>query len=121
MRPLRILLVEDEPVLAFIFAELLRELGHDVCAVENTESDAIAAAALWKPELMIVDEYLAAGSGMNAVEAILQTGYVPHLFISVDIKPIAARRPDAVIVQKPFHARHLTSAMMRAMEQTTAV
>ena len=55
-KALRVLIVEDEAMIAMMLAEVLRELGHEVCATEATEAGAVAAAARHKPDLMIVDD-----------------------------------------------------------------
>ena len=63
MRPLRVLLVEDEVLIAILFAEVLEEMGHNVCAIESTEADAVAAAAKLIADLIIADAKLRKGSG----------------------------------------------------------
>ena len=115
MNALRIMVVEDEFAIAHLFAEVLVGMGHDVCAIEATESDAVAAAARCKPDLMIVDVGLGTGSGMDAVDEILLSGFVPHVFVSGDISGVQALRPDAVAIQKPFFVTTLVIAMQRAL------
>jgi two-component system, response regulator PdtaR len=84
--PLRILLVEDEAILALAFVGVLEDMGHIVCAIEFTEAAAVSAALRLKPDLMIVDAGLGEGDGVIAVDAILQSFYIPHIFISGDHK-----------------------------------
>jgi len=62
----------------------LAMMGHEVCGVETTEATAVAAALRHRPDLMIVDARLRGGCGVSAVEAILRTTFVPHLFVSGD-------------------------------------
>ena len=121
MRSLRIMVVEDEFAVAHLFAEVLVGMGHNVCAIEATESDAVAGAARCKPDLMIVDVGLGAGSGIVAVDEILLTGFVPHVFVSGDISGVQALRPDAVAIQKPFFIAALVLAMQRALGIAPAV
>jgi len=113
MTPLNILLVEDEPIIAMLMVRVLREMGHQVCATEATESGAVAAAALHRPHLMIVDARLHRGSGVAAVEAILRNGFVPHVYVSG--ANIDGLGPDAVVLTKPFTEPQLAVAMQRAM------
>ena len=82
VKALRVLIVEDEAMIAMLLAEVLRELGHEVCATEATEAGAIAAAVRYKPDLMIVDNELRKGSGISAVEQIIRSGFIPHLFVT---------------------------------------
>jgi CheY-like chemotaxis protein len=55
MKALRVLVVEDDVLIGMLFADALAAMGYDVCAIEATEADAVAAAARYKPDLMIVD------------------------------------------------------------------
>jgi DNA-binding response OmpR family regulator len=73
MKALNVLVVEDDALIGMLFADVLAAMGHDVCAIEATEADAVAAAARYKPDLMIVDARLRDGSGVSAVEEILRT------------------------------------------------
>ncbi len=119
-KPLRILLVEDNALLAMLYAELLADMGHVVCAIESTEPDAIAAAARCKPDLMMVDGGLRKGSGISAVSEILKSGFVPHLFVTGDARAVQMSRPHAVILEKPFREPDLALAIQSALDATPA-
>jgi two-component system, response regulator PdtaR len=118
MKALRVLIIEDEPLIALLFAEVLAELGHEVCASERTEFDAIAAAKREKPELIISDVRLLEGSGIDAVNSILETGFVPHIFVTGDVVEQKSFSPAAGVLQKPFFEVQLVKAIRRAMEPT---
>ena len=115
MEALNILLVEDEPMMADLLAEVMVELGHQVCAIAATEAGAVAAAATHKPDMMIVDAQLGHGSGVAAVATITRTGRVPHVFVSGNIAKILAQQPGAVALQKPYTEAALVAAMRRAL------
>ena len=85
MKPLRILVVEDDVMIGPLLAEMLEDLGHIVCAVEVNAVNAVAAAARCHPDLMIVDVGLGEASGVAAVKEILNGGFVPHVFVTGDI------------------------------------
>jgi len=121
MKALRILVVEDDAMIGMLLAEMLLEMGHDVCAVEATEAGAVTAAARFIPDLMIVDVQLGDGSGVSAVEEILRTGFVPHIFASGDNSRIRALRPDAVAILKPFRESDLVRAIHRAFDARSVV
>jgi CheY-like chemotaxis protein len=116
MQALRVLVVEDDPMIGMLLAEMLEALGHGVCAIETTEAAAVTAAAQYRPDLMIVDARIDDGSGVSAVDKILRTGFVPHLFISGNISNIRALRPNAVVLEKPFRELELTRAIQRAID-----
>ena len=115
MKPLRILVVENDALLGISLGEVLVEMGHSVCAVTGTVAGALAEAAKHKPELLIVDAWLRDGSGISAVKQICETGYVPHLFASGDISFIRTQRPDAVMLQKPYQMADLSRAIEAAV------
>ena len=118
MNVLRVLLVEDDPLIGMMVADMLEELGHDVSSIEVTEIAAVIAAARCKPDLMIVDARLGDGSGIFAVEEILRAGFVPHLFMSGNISKVLSLRPDAVVLGKPFSETDLINAIQRARNVT---
>ena len=115
MKALQILVVEDDSLIAMLLVETLVEMGHRVCGVEATENGAVVAALRCRPDLIIVDGQLGVGNGVSAVDEILSTGFVPHLFVSGDIKKILAQRPGAVAIEKPFREPELMRAIHRAL------
>jgi len=115
MNPLHVLVVEDDVMIGALLAEMLVEMGHDVYAIETTEAAAVAAASRFRPQLMIVDVGLGAGSGVSAVAEILRAGPIPHVFMSGDVSRVRALRPGAVTLQKPFREPDLARAIRRAL------
>lgn len=115
MEEIRILIAEDDLVIATMLGELVAGMGHTVCAIETTETGAVNAAARCRPDLVIADVKLREGSGVSAIDAILRTGPVPYLFISGDVSGVARLRPDAMVIQKPFHGAALARAIQHAL------
>lgn len=115
MKPIRILVVEDDLMIGPLFAEMLEELGHIVCAIETNAAMAVASAARLKPDLMIVDIRLGDEDGEAAVHEILRAGFVPHVFVTGDIIHGDARDPGAIFIQKPFRASDIEAAIARAL------
>jgi len=111
----RVLVIEDDALIAMLLSEILAGMGHEVCAMVATEREAVIAAADCKPDLMIVDAGLGQGSGISAVEAILRTRAIAHVFISGDAEPVRLRQPDAVVVRKPFRQAELVRAIEAAL------
>lgn len=120
MNMLRVLLVEDDVMIAMLLAEILAELGHTVCAIAVTEIDAVAAALRNRPDLMIVDAGLSEGDGVSAVDTILLAGFVPHVFVTGDPLGVQALSPGAIVLQKPFFEPELIRAIERALAGTTS-
>src|SRR6185437_6214143 len=112
---LRILVVEDNAIIAMLLEATLTDMGHAVCALEATETGAVAAAALHRPGLLIVDAELSEGSGISAVDRILRDRFIPHVFVSGgDLKP-AMLDSRAVRLSKPYDERALRAAIQSAL------
>ena len=120
MTALRVLLIEDEPMIALLFEEVLSEMGHEVCAIERTEVGAIAAAELYRPDLIIADAHLHEGSGVSAVNRILEAGFVPHIFVSGERLDQASLDHAAAVLQKPFSEENLIAAIERVLEMAAS-
>ena len=114
MKPLRILLVEDDKLIGALLAEMLDDMGHSVCGVETTEAAAVSAALLQRPDLMIVDARLATGSGIAAIAEIFRTVSIPHIFVTGD--RMAAGPTFALVLQKPFTQRTLAHAIQNTVD-----
>ena len=113
--PLKIVIVEDDALIAMDLAELLMGMGHDVCFIACTEAQAVSAGLRCKPDLMIVDWALAQGSGIAAMAQILEHLYVPHLYVTGDPHNTLQLVPGAVVLSKPFTLQELTVGMGKAL------
>ena len=114
-KPLCILLVEDDALIGELLTKMLMAMGHKVCPVAVTEADAVIDAAVHHPDLMLVDAQLGNGSGIAAITEILQTHYIPHVFMSGNLTAVHRLRPDAITLLKPFDEAMLAAAMQAAM------
>ncbi len=115
MKSLRILIAEDEAIIAMLLGEVLSALGHNICATVVTEDEAVAAALAHVPDLIIIDAGLREGSGIAAMTTINAEHFTPHLFITGNAARVRALQPKAVVLEKPFHEAALVAAIERAM------
>jgi len=114
MDGLKIVIAEDNALIGMDLAELLQELGHHVCALISTETEAMAASVRCKPDMMIVDSVLTKGSGINAMHRILEHGPMPHFFLADYAIDVLQTDPKAVVVTKPFNIQELASGIAAA-------
>jgi DNA-binding NarL/FixJ family response regulator len=64
---MRVLIVEDDFIIAMHLAQLVVDLGHEVCATVASASDGLAQAATLNPGVVLMDLRLAKGSsGLDA-------------------------------------------------------
>jgi two-component system, response regulator PdtaR len=115
MDRLRILVAEDDALIAMLLDDVLAQMGHEVCATEFSQAGTVAAAARCRPDLIIVDVRLGEGSGVLAVDEILKGGFIPHVFTSGDLAALRELEGRAVVIEKPFLEPQLARALTMAM------
>lgn len=101
----RVLIIEDEAIIALDLENLVNELGHRVVGIATTRDDAVRMAHQRRPELVLTDIKLADGSsGVDAAMAILKDMDVPVVFITAYPEfLLTGQRPEPTyLVTKPF-------------------
>jgi len=101
----KVLIIEDEPIIALDLENLVSELGHKVVAVAATKDDAVAKAKSERPGLVLADINLGeGGSGIDAVSEILSSFDIPVIFITAyPEKLLTGERPEPTyLIAKPF-------------------
>ncbi len=68
------------------------------------------------PDLITVDERLTNGSGVEAIRHICRDRAIPVVFITAVPIEVSLTLPDAVIVEKPFSTRLLSTAILHAVK-----
>lgn len=110
-RPLNILIVEDEALVAMLVEDALIDHGHIVSGIADTQATAMALADAALPDLALCDVRLAEGDcGMAVARGLAERG-VPCLFLSGNC-PDRADHPLIVgCIAKPFHTAALGMAV----------
>jgi CheY-like chemotaxis protein/DNA-directed RNA polymerase specialized sigma24 family protein len=123
-RASRVLIIEDEPVIALDIAATVRQSGHTVVGIASTHRDAVAVADRETPELILADIQLADdSSGLDAVQEILQDRYVPVVFITAfPERLLTGTRPEPTfLITKPFDADTLRVSISQALSAGGAI
>ena len=106
----RILIVEDEPLVAFDNEHLLRECGYDVVATVDTLAEAVRVLGDEEVDLVLSDIKLNGdGDGMDVARAAGARG-VPVLFVTANC-PLEARSLGVGCLAKPYSDKVLKSAL----------
>jgi len=80
---MRVLIVEDEAILAMDLEILLVEQGYDVCDVARDADEALMKAALHRPDITLMDIRLAHGTnGIDAAKRIRDMLGIPSVFVT---------------------------------------
>lgn len=114
----RVLIIEDEAVIAMDLSDLITAAGHDVCAMETTASGAVAAAKRERPDLVLADIQLADNSsGIDAVKEILASFSVPVIFITAfPARLLTGERPEPTfLITKPYSPDMVRAAVSQAL------
>jgi CheY-like chemotaxis protein len=101
----KVLIIEDEPIIALDLENLVTELGHEVVATAATRDEAVKQAHLKKPGLILADINLGeGGSGIDAVNDILNSFDIPVIFVTAyPEKLLTGERPEPTyLIAKPF-------------------
>ncbi len=101
----RVLIIEDESVIALDLENLVSELGHKCVGTAATKDEAVAKARAQKPGLVLADINLGeGGSGIDAVTEILRSFDIPVIFITAyPERLLTGERPEPTyLVTKPF-------------------
>lgn len=110
-RRLRVLIVEDEMLVAMNIEDMLIELGHEVAGLASRLEPALALAREGGFDAAMLDVNLA-GEQSFPVAALLRESGIPFLFATgYGIQGIAEEYRSAPVLQKPFRAQDLGQAL----------
>ncbi len=101
----RVLIIEDEPIIALDLENLVTELGHEVVGTAATRDAAVKLALSTRPGLILADINLGeGGSGIDAVSEILDSFDIPVIFVTAyPEKLLTGERPEPTyLIAKPF-------------------
>lgn len=114
----RVLIIEDEPIIAADLESLVRDLGHEVTGNATTRSEAVALARKDRPGLVLCDIQLADNSsGIDAANDILRDFDVPVIFITAyPERLLTGERPEPTyLISKPFREDTVKAAIGQAL------
>lgn len=114
----RVLIIEDEPIIAMDIEALMTEMGHNVVDIADTRDQAVEAALSHRPDLILADIQLADGSsGIDAVRDILDRFSVPVIFITAyPDRLLTGQRPEPTfLITKPFRTETVQATVAQAL------
>ncbi len=115
----RIMIVEDELIIAWHLGEIVERLGCKVCGSAMSESEAVTLALESRPDLILMDVWLGrGGDGVDAARTIHRHFQVPIVFCSAytnDPETLARMQgADAAgILSKPIMPKVLGTLLSR--------
>jgi CheY-like chemotaxis protein len=114
----RVLIIEDEPIIALDIQELVERCGHSVVGIAATEAEAVEIARAERPGLVLADINLGAGGdGASAVARILRDLTAPVIFVTAYPERLLTGEAlePAFVITKPFDPTTLAVATYQAV------
>lgn len=115
----KVMVIEDEMIIAMDLKGIVQAMGHEVTGVARTHTAAIELAGKQRPDLILADIQLADGSsGVDAVNELLRDmGDIPVIFITAfPERLLTGERPEpAFLISKPYSEEQVRSAVSQAM------
>ena len=115
----KILIIEDEAIIAMDLEALVTEIGHRVTGVARTHAGAVTLGKSDAPDLILADIQLADNSScIEAVQELLrELGDRPVIFITAfPERLLTGERPEpAFLITKPYSERQVRTAVSQAM------
>lgn len=125
MTPIRLMVVEDERIIAMDLQQQLEQLGYDVCAVVASGAHAIQSANEQHPDLILMDIHLEGPmDGIDAALAIHQQLKIPIIFLTAYAEDATLQRARAALpygyLVKPVSPKELHATVQMAKERHVA-
>jgi putative two-component system response regulator len=119
----RILVIDDEPIVRMLVAEILETAGHEVVVVESAEQ-ALALFDAEELDLVVSDVVMPGLSGLELLETVhARRASLPVILITgagtYETLSQALTRGAAGLVTKPFSHAELQSAVAEALERAS--
>ncbi|WGJ15265.1 response regulator [Methylocapsa sp. D3K7] len=110
---LKVLIAEDNFMIADMAEEVLVEHGFEVCGIAGTVEETVALGKLHKPDLAIIDYQLADGGlGTEAATRLLANGDVGILYATGNYSTGALKDADGhATIGKPYRPEDLICAL----------
>ena len=117
----RILVVEDEFIIALDLSETVKDLGYDLEGPYADKANAFAAIANDLPDCAILDVFTGDGEVYPLADKLVAAG-VPIIFHSGHVTPdeVRDRYPDAQACAKPCPPDQLIGALQEAVGRVHA-
>jgi two-component system, cell cycle sensor histidine kinase and response regulator CckA len=115
---MKILIVEDEGILAFNIRRYLSRVGHEICGIADNGRDAVELAGRHRPDLILMDVRLK--DELDGVEAALQIRAFlqsPILFTTAFGDADSIRRIRAISGTKHLAKPYDLAGLAAAVEQ----
>src|SRR5215469_4726209 len=125
MTPSRILIVEDDRVVARDIQQQLSKIGHTVVGITPRGEDVVPLAIQWQPNLVLMDIRLEGGTdGIDAAQQLRERCGIPVIYLTAYADDQTLRRAGITepfgYLLKPFESSQLRTAIEMALYKYAA-
>lgn len=125
MSAIKILIVEDEAIVAMEIEHRLTMLGYDICDVSSSGEKAIILAEEHKPDLVLMDIKLKGNmNGLIAARIIKEKYNIPSVFVTANSDQNTIKQIDELLhfeyLFKPIEEDKLKVAIKKTIEKKNA-
>src|SRR5207302_732599 len=115
LKGLRVIVVEDETLVAILLEDMLAELGCEVLWTAHRVGKALDLVAQSMPDAAVLDVNIA-GDEVYPVAQALAERNIPFVFATgYGARGLKDAWHDRPIVQKPFQVEHLAESLLTAL------
>jgi signal transduction histidine kinase len=121
----KILIVEDESIIALDIQTSLQAAGYAVVAIATTAEEALAATAQYSPQLVLMDIHLRGdGDGIQTADRIRHDFHLPVVYLTAHADETTLNKAKATApfgyILKPFEDRELITTVEIALSRHQA-
>ena len=116
---MKVLIVEDELMVADIVEEVLVSDGFEVCGIARGITDALTIAEQHNPELAIVDVQLIDGFGTDLAPVLIRQYRTRVIYTTANAEAVEHAMGHACL-RKPFRLSLIRQAITITLERTHA-
>ena len=118
----KILIVENERIVAKDLKQLLEELGYEVIGISGTSNDALKKTGETNPDLILMDIMLTGETdGIETAQQINELYHIPFIYLTAyyddEILERASLTQPAGYITKPFSSVGLHAAIQVALHK----
>ncbi|MBI4725314.1 MAG: response regulator [Rhodomicrobium sp.] len=111
-KPMAVLIIEDEALIARELQEIVISLGLAVAGTAKNRAEALRIAGLSKPKLILADYKLRGDTGVEVVRAIRESIDTNVIYVTAHPDAVAAARETGdIVIPKPFNVRTVECAV----------
>ncbi len=107
----RVLIIEDDLLIADLLADVLHGDEFDVCGIARTVEEALTLAAQHRPQLAVVDVRLAKGGLGTTVAPVLMAQYNTGILYTTGNMDALSKASGQASLLKPFRLHDVKQAL----------